>query len=99
MSKIVGYCRVSSSDQDLTVQQARLTAAGATKLFSEKVTGTSTEGRAELARLLEFVREGDEVIVTRIDRLARSMPDFVRIVQDWRERVSGSGRSTSPALH
>jgi DNA invertase Pin-like site-specific DNA recombinase len=53
---------------------------------SEKVTGTSTEGREELATLLEFLREGDTLVVTRIDRLARSLRDLQNIVHDLRRR-------------
>jgi DNA invertase Pin-like site-specific DNA recombinase len=53
---------------------------------SEKMTGTSTEGREELATLLEFLREGDTLVVTRIDRLARSMRDLQNIVHDFRQR-------------
>jgi DNA invertase Pin-like site-specific DNA recombinase len=53
---------------------------------SEKVTGTSTEGREELATLLQFLREGDTLVVTRIDRLTRSLPDLQNIVHDLRQR-------------
>jgi DNA invertase Pin-like site-specific DNA recombinase len=53
---------------------------------SEKVTGTSTEGRQELATLLQFLREGDTLVVTRIDRLARSLRDLQNMVHDLRER-------------
>jgi DNA invertase Pin-like site-specific DNA recombinase len=53
---------------------------------SEKVTGTSTEGREELAMLLQFLREGDTLVVTRIDRLARSLRDLQNIVHDLRQR-------------
>ncbi len=53
---------------------------------SEKVTGTSTEGRQELATLLQFLREGDTLVVTRIDRLARSLRDLQNIVHDLRQR-------------
>jgi DNA invertase Pin-like site-specific DNA recombinase len=53
---------------------------------SEKITGTSTEGRQELATLLQFLREGDTLVVTRIDRLARSLRDLQNMVHDLRER-------------
>ena len=56
---IYGYARVSTIDQDLSIQHAALAAAGCTVVRSEKVTGTSTEGRQELATLLQFLREGD----------------------------------------
>jgi len=67
---IYGYARVSTIDQDLSIQHAALTAVGCTVVRSEKVTGTSTEGREELATLLQFLREGDTLVVTRVDRLA-----------------------------
>ena len=83
---IYGYARVSTIDQDLSIQHAALTAAGCTVVRSEKVTGTSTEGRQELATLLQFLREGDTLVVTRIDRLARSLRDLQNIVHDLRQR-------------
>lgn len=72
---IVGYARVSTEEQDLSVQLDRLTAAGCEKVFSEKRTGTNTD-RGALQNCLEFVREGDTLIVTRLDRFARSMADL-----------------------
>jgi DNA invertase Pin-like site-specific DNA recombinase len=83
---IYGYARVSTIDQDLSIQHAALTAAGCTVVRSEKVTGTSTEGRQELATLLQFLRESDTLVVTRIDRLARSLRDLQNMVHDLRER-------------
>src|SRR5260370_1447345 len=83
---IYGYARVSTVDQDLSIQHAALTAAGCTVVRSEKVTGTSTDGREEPATLLEFLREGDALVVTRIDRLARSLRDLQNIVHDLRQR-------------
>ena len=67
---LYGYARVSSLDQDLSIQLDVLTVAGYTVVRSEKVTGTSTDGREELATLLQFLREGDTLVVTRVDRLA-----------------------------
>jgi DNA invertase Pin-like site-specific DNA recombinase len=78
---IYGYARVSTTDQDLTVQRDALAAAGCTVIRAEKVTGTSTQGRAELATLLDFIRAGDVLMVTRIDRLARSIGDLQDIVR------------------
>ena len=77
-----GYARVSTSDQDLTIQQEALAAAGCEIVRSEKVSGTSVQGRDEPQTLLEFVREGDELVVTRVDRLARSVLDLQTIVRD-----------------
>jgi DNA invertase Pin-like site-specific DNA recombinase len=76
-----GYGRVSSDDQDLTIQIEDLTKAGCTIIRSEKMSGTTRTGRAELDTLLEFLREGDELVVTRIDRLARSVGDLDAIVR------------------
>jgi DNA invertase Pin-like site-specific DNA recombinase len=87
-----GYARVSTTDQDLTVQVAALKAAGCTIIRSEKITGTTTEGRAELRLLLEFIREGDVLMVTRIDRLARSIGDLQDIVRAL--RAKGACRAT-----
>ena len=76
----IGYARVSSTGQSLEVQVEQLLAAGCTKIFEEKVSGTSQHGRAQLALALHFVREGDVFLVTRLDRLARSMTDLREIV-------------------
>ena len=77
-----GYARVSSSGQDLTIQVEALTAAGCENIRQEKVSGTSVQGRDELKTLLDFVREGDELVVTRVDRLARSIRDLQNIVYE-----------------
>lgn len=76
----IGYARVSSTGQSLEVQVEQLRAAGCTKIFEEKVSGTSQHGRAQLALALDYVREGDDFLVTRLDRLARSMTDLREIV-------------------
>ena len=78
---LYGYARVSSTDQSLTVQEDALKAAGCRTIRSEKVTGTTRQGRTELAILLDFIREGDTLVVTRIDRLARSIGDLQDIVR------------------
>jgi DNA invertase Pin-like site-specific DNA recombinase len=80
MSNIIGYARVSSSDQDCSIQEAALRAAGATIIRSEKKSGTALKGRTELETILDFLRAGDTLVVTRIDRLARSVADLERIV-------------------
>ena len=71
MTSKIGYARVSSTGQDLDLQLAALKAAGCDVIRSEKVSGTSTAGRDELRTLLDFIRAGDTLMVTRIDRLAR----------------------------
>src|SRR5262245_60767466 len=86
MSPNYGYARVSSIDQDLSLQRAALKAAGATIIRAEKASGTSRKGRSELETLLEFLRPGDTPIVTRIDRLARSLRDLQNIVHELREK-------------
>lgn len=83
---VYGYARVSSTGQSLSIQEAALRAAGCDVIRSEKKSGTTTEGRDELATLLTFVRSGDTLVVTRIDRLARSLRDLQNIVHDLRQR-------------
>jgi DNA invertase Pin-like site-specific DNA recombinase len=77
-----GYARVSSASQSLTIQVDELTAAGCENIRKEKVSGTSIQGREELTTLLDFLREGDELVITRIDRLARSVRDLQNIVYE-----------------
>lgn len=74
-----GYARVSTKDQDLTVQREALVNAGCDMIREEKRSGASQEGRDELALLLEFIRAGDTLVVTKIDRLARSVSDLMKI--------------------
>ena len=76
-----GYARVSTIDQDLSIQNTALTTAGCELVRAEKVSGTSLAGRDELDLLMQFMREGDELVVTRIDRLARSIGDLQDIVR------------------
>lgn len=85
-SKLVGYARVSTTDQDLSVQISALEKAGCETIFREKKTGTKTEGREELARLLEFLREGDTLVVMKVDRLGRSLLDLANILDGLQKR-------------
>ena len=78
---IIGYSRVSTIFQDLSIQRAALKAAGCDVIRAEKRTGTTTVGREELRTVLDFLREGDVLMVTRIDRLARSIGDLQDIVR------------------
>src|SRR5258707_206346 len=71
---IVGYARVSTDGQTLDAQEAALKAAGATRVYSEKISGTVTDRRG-LARAIAALGEGDTLLVTRLDRLARSTRD------------------------
>ena len=82
----VGYARVSSVDQNLDVQLETLKSFGCEKIYQEKVSGTSTQGRDELKECLDFVREGDELVITRIDRLARSVLDLQLIVKELSDK-------------
>ncbi len=77
---LYGYARVLTSDQDLTLQTQILRAAGCEIIRAEKVSGNSRTGRSELQLLLEFLRPGDTLMVTRVDRLARSIKDLQDIV-------------------
>ncbi len=78
---LYGYARVSTLDQDLTVQETALRAAGCEVIRTEKRSGTTREGRIELATLLEFLHAGDTLVVTRVDRLARSIGDLQDVVR------------------
>lgn len=80
--QLYGYARVSTTDQDLAIQEAALRAAGCAIIRTEKKSGTTTDGRDELRTLLDFTRKGDTVLVTRIDRLARSIADLATIVKE-----------------
>ena len=83
---ILGYARVSTLDQDLAVQHAALTAAGCTIIRSEKRSGATTAGRKELQTVRDFLQAGDVLVVTRIDRLARSIGDLQDIVRELRAK-------------
>jgi DNA invertase Pin-like site-specific DNA recombinase len=77
---------VSTTDQDLSIQEAALKAAGCQVIRAEKRSGTTTEGREALRTVLEFLHAGDVLMVTRIDRLARSIGDLQDIVRTVRAR-------------
>ena len=81
-----GYARVSTFDQDLGLQRAALKAAGCGVIRAETASGTRRDGRTELQALLDFVQPGDTLVVTRIDRLARSLKDLQDIVHELRQR-------------
>ncbi|MGO6795695.1 recombinase family protein [Rhizobium ruizarguesonis] len=85
MTKI-GYARVSTIDQDFEIQQQRLRAEGCVIVRAEKVSGASRDGRTELATIIEFLREGDELMVTRLDRLGRDTRDVLNIVHECEQR-------------
>lgn len=85
---IIGYARVSTDDQTLDAQIDALEDAGAERIFKEKQTG-KTRNRIELSKLLDQLRSEDVVIVTKYDRLARSLRDHIEIVDNIRERGAG----------
>ena len=91
-----GYARVSTTDQDLAIQIAALRAAGCTVIREETNSGSSRKGRTELDTLLDFVREGDELVVTRIDRLARSMGDLQDIVRSLKAKGAALRATEQP---
>jgi len=76
---IIGYARVSTDGQTLDAQQAALRAAGAERVFAEKVSGAQTE-RKQLAKALATLSQGDVLLVTRLDRLARSTRDLLNVL-------------------
>ena len=93
---VYGYARVSTTDQDLSTQAAALEAHGCDVIRQEKVSGTSRAGRSELATLMEFLREGDTLVVTRVDRLARSIGDLQDIVRELRKRGANLQATEQP---
>lgn len=84
--QLIGYARVSTQGQDLAQQRETLSAMGCQRIFEEKVSGAKRD-RPELGRLLDHLRTGDIVTVTRLDRLARSTSDLLHIA----ERINDSG--------
>ena len=78
---IVGYARVSSNGQNLQSQIELLEKAGCEKIFKEKKSATQTDTRTQLQNVLEFVRDGDVFVVTRLDRCSRSVLDLYKIIE------------------
>lgn len=85
---ILGYARVSTEDQHLDAQLTALEAAGAERVFAEKISGSRRE-RPELERLINQLRPGDVIVVTKYDRLSRSLQDLLTLVD--RIRAAGAG--------
>src|SRR6202047_4773286 len=92
----IGYARVSTSDQSLDIQEVALKAAGCDVVRSEKRSGTTTAGRTELQTVLDFLRKGDVLMVTRIDRLARSIGDLQDIVRAVRAKDAALKATEQP---
>jgi DNA invertase Pin-like site-specific DNA recombinase len=85
---LYGYARVSTTGQALDAQVAQLEAAGCARIFQEKVSGAKSD-RVELKKLLRSLREGDIVVVTRLDRLARSTLDLLRFLAAVSDKRAG----------
>jgi DNA invertase Pin-like site-specific DNA recombinase len=99
----LGYARVSTEDRSLGTQRQKLTAAGCEMVFEEKVSGARRH-RPELERLLEQIRKGDVLVISRLDRLARSTAELLRITEVLTEKKAGLqsldepwGDTTSPS--
>ena len=88
MGDLLGYARVSTNDQDASLQHDALKAAGCIKIFSDKASG-SLDRRPELDRLLDQLRPGDTIVVWRLDRLGRSLKHLIQIVEDLADRGVG----------
>ena len=88
MNHRVGYARVSTDDQQFDLQQDALMQAGCASIYAEKISGKNTK-RPELEQCLKALRSGDTLVVWRLDRLGRSLPDLLRIVSDLKQRGIG----------
>jgi DNA invertase Pin-like site-specific DNA recombinase len=77
----IGYARVSTTGQSYEIQEEKLKEAGCTEFFAEKQSGKTATDRKALQELVKFARKGDTVMVTKLDRLARSVSDAVKIVE------------------
>jgi len=93
---VIGYARVSSIEQDLSIQETALRAAGCEVIRAEKRTGTTTAGRTELHTVLDFIRTGDVLMVTRVDRLARSIGDLQDIVRGLKAKGASLKATEQP---
>ena len=81
----IGYARVSTKEQHLDMQLEALKAAGCEKIFSEKMTGRQ-QNRPELDACLSFLREGDTLVVYKLDRLGRSLKNILTLLEDFKNR-------------
>jgi DNA invertase Pin-like site-specific DNA recombinase len=93
---VIGYARVSTTDQDLSIQEAALRATGCDVIRAENQSGTSTQGRAELHTVLDFIGKGDVLMVTRVDRLARSIGDLQDIVRTLKAKGASLRATEQP---
>src|SRR5438552_2867623 len=96
-SSFIGYARVSTVDQKTDTQVEKLKAAGCRVTRAEKASGKARDGRDELQRILDFIREGDTLVVVKLDRLGRSTRDVLNIVHELEEK-GASLRVLEPAI-
>lgn len=82
----IGYARVSTIDQDLEIQLAKLKAEGCELVRSEKVSGASRDGRNELETVIAFLRPDDELVVARLDRLGRDTRDVLNLIHECEQK-------------
>jgi DNA invertase Pin-like site-specific DNA recombinase len=92
----LGYARVSTNEQDTAAQVSALKSAGCERIFREKASGGRWD-RPELLRLLDQMRKGDILIVSRLDRLSRSLRDLLMIMERIKEAEAGF-RSLTEAI-
>ncbi len=92
----IGYARTSTMDQNLDAQIEALTAAGCGMVRQEQRSGATLEGRPELKTILDFIHPGETLVVTRIDRLARSMRDLQIIVAQLKEKGAHLAATEQP---
>jgi DNA invertase Pin-like site-specific DNA recombinase len=92
---LIGYARVSTDDQNLELQRSALGEAGCTRIYEEKLSGAN-RNRPELVRLLDQLRGGDVVVVSRLDRLARSTRDLLEIAEQLKEADAGLRSLSEP---
>jgi DNA invertase Pin-like site-specific DNA recombinase len=85
---LIGYARVSTTEQTLHLQQDALTKAGCSKIFTDTASGAKTE-RIGLDEALSYVRKGDTLVVWRLDRLGRSLPHLITTMTELEERGIG----------
>ena len=83
----LGYARVSTYEQNLVSQEQQLQAEGCTKIYIDYLSG-KTDKREQLQAMLDFIREGDTLVITKLDRLARSTTDLLKIAERTKEKRS-----------
>ena len=94
---LIGYGRVSTFDQDTSIQEAKLREAGCTIIRTETASGRSRDGRDELASIVDFIRPGDTLVVLKLDRLGRSTRDVLNLVHELEQR-GASLKVLEPAI-